>query len=155
MSQHSADDESGYEESGYDVDIESMTEIEPDPDYDEVSSQYDSCYSSGTSVILSDSSARILSKANLISRRGLDSDNTTTLFSEVTNFKWEHGRRLAPSVTEDARAGGLMGFSADIMRTRKALTGLLMTINRTSSWISCMSCTLVTADRGPHRSGCR
>ncbi|KAF8542941.1 S-adenosyl-L-methionine-dependent methyltransferase [Trichophaea hybrida] len=102
----SDDDESGYEESGYEVDTDSMMEIEPDSDYDEVSSQYDSCYSSGSSVILSDPSARaLLSKANLISRRGLNSDNTTTLFSEVTNYKWEHGRRFGTPPRNGPKGG--------------------------------------------------
>lgn len=45
-----------------------MMNIEPDSDYDEVTSQYDECYASG-------------------------SDATGTLFSEVTNYKFEHGRR--------------------------------------------------------------
>ncbi|KAI5857060.1 S-adenosyl-L-methionine-dependent methyltransferase [Tricharina praecox] len=59
---------SDYEDSDFTAESESMMDIEADSDYDEISSQYDSCYSSG-------------------------SDNTTTLFSEVTNYKFEHGRR--------------------------------------------------------------
>jgi len=51
-----------------DEEAESLVDIEMDLDYEEVNSQYDSCYSSGT-------------------------DNTTTLFSEVTNYKFENGRR--------------------------------------------------------------
>jgi len=43
-------------------------EIEIETDLEEVSSAYDSCYSSG-------------------------SDNTTTIMSEVTNYRYENGRR--------------------------------------------------------------
>jgi len=60
---------SDYEGSVFSIEAGSMRGIEADSDYDEISSQYDSCYSSG-------------------------SDNTTTLFSEVTNYKFENGRRL-------------------------------------------------------------
>jgi hypothetical protein len=47
---------------------EDHMEFEIDTDLEEVSSAYDSCYSSG-------------------------SDNTTTIISEVTNYRYENGRR--------------------------------------------------------------
>jgi hypothetical protein len=70
-------------------------DIEPDSDYEEVSSQYDSCYSSGTWVVLFFSSLFFfgVGLVEADERFLFFSDNTTTLFSEVTNYKYENGRR--------------------------------------------------------------
>jgi len=69
-----------------------MRGIEADSDHDEVSSQYDSCYSSGRSV-LSFFDPGVAVARREVTDSPLRSDNTTTLFSEVTNYKFENGRR--------------------------------------------------------------
>jgi hypothetical protein len=81
----------------YIMDEGSMMDIEPDSDFDEVSSQYDSCYSSGRLVMgsIAPPPLRALTWVLICEVLLLCSDNTTTLFSEVTNYKYEHGRRLA------------------------------------------------------------
>jgi len=87
-----------HEDSDYLTESSTMMDIEAD-NYGEISSQYDSCYSSGGSVLPSFDAPRSPSLRTLpLSSRKilipLRSDNTATLFSEVTNYRFEHGRRL-------------------------------------------------------------